>query len=99
VPPEKFLEEVILGKGLKDNHRSDIKSINDEINNILEEMFVLERKWAGLRYKAYSYIKENRAIAIKLAGYLAKNKNIRHMMGMKREHQGIEKIVDKYLWM
>ncbi len=99
ISKEKVLEDVILGNRVDENDSEEIAKLNDEINGLLQEMFILERKWAGMRYKAYSYIKENRAVAISLAGYLAKNKNIRNLMNMKREHKDMEKIVDKYLWM
>ncbi len=99
ISKEKVLEDVILGNRVDENDSEEIAKLNDEINELLQEMFILERKWAGMRYKAYSYIKENRAVAISLAGYLAKNKNIRNLMNMKREHKDMEKIVDKYLWM
>ncbi|ADD08439.1 hypothetical protein [Candidatus Aciduliprofundum boonei] len=99
ISKEKVLEDVILGNRVDDDDSEEIAKLNDEINGLLQEMFILERKWAGMRYKAYSYMKENRAVAISLAGYLAKNKNIRNLMNMKREHKDMEKIVDKYLWM
>ncbi len=99
ISKEKVLEDVILGNRVDENDSEEIAKLNDEINGLLQEMFILERKWAGMRYKAYSYIKENRAVAISLAGYLAKNKNIRNLMNMKRGHKDMEKIVDKYLWM
>ena len=99
ISKEKVLEDVILGNRVDENDSEEIAKLNDEINGLLQEMFILERKWAGMRYKAYSYMKENRAVAISLAGYLAKNKNIRNLMNMKREHKDMEKIVDKYLWM
>ena len=99
ISKEKVLEDVILGNRVDENDNEEIAKLNDEINGLLQEMFILERKWAGMRYKAYSYIKENRAVAISLAGHLAKNKNIRNLMNMKREHKDMEKIVDKYLWM
>ena len=99
ISKEKVLEDVILGNRVDENDSEEIAKLNDEINGLLQEMFILERKWAGMRYKAYSYIKENRAVAISLAGHLAKNKNIRNLMNMKREHKDMEKIVDKYLWM
>lgn len=99
ISKEKVLEDVILGNRVDENDNEEIAKLNDEINVLLQEMFILERKWAGMRYKAYSYIKENRAVAISLAGHLANNKNIRNLMNMKREHKDMEKIVDKYLWM
>ncbi|EDY36306.1 hypothetical protein ABOONEI_2293 [Aciduliprofundum boonei T469] len=99
ISKEKVLEDVILGNRVDENDSEEIAKLNDEINVLLQEMFILERKWAGMRYKAYSYIKENRAVAISLAGHLANNKNIRNLMNMKREHKDMEKIVDKYLWM
>jgi len=99
ISKENVLKDAILGNKIDENDSKEIAKLNKEINELLQEMFTLERKWAGMRYKAYLYIKENRAVAISLAGYLAKNKNIRNLMSMKREHRDIEKIVDKYLWM
>ena len=99
IPEERLIYEAMLGRKVKDNHSDELDKLNREINTLLKEMFRMESEWAGLRYRAYLYIKENRGYAISLAGVLARNKNLRHLMKIEGKHNEISELVDKYLWM
>ena len=98
IPEEQVVHEAILSHKVKDNHSDELQRLRREIDELLKEMFNLESKWAGLRYRAYLYIKENKSYAISLAGILARNKNIRHLMKVEEDHKDISELVDKYLW-
>ena len=99
IPIEKLLNELIVGSDINTKTNHSVEDLRNEINRLLIEMFFVESKWAGMRYRAYLYIKENKSFAITLAGVLAKNKNMRNLMGKNRDHQNMWEIVDKYLWM
>ncbi len=99
IPKERVVSKAILSHKVKDNHSDELHRLQGEIDELLKEMFRLESIWAGLRYRAYLYIKENRGYAISLAGVLARNKNIRHLMKIEDDHTEISELVDRYLWM
>ncbi len=99
IPEERLIYEAMLGRKVKDNHSDELDKLNREINTLLKEMFRMESEWAGLRYWVYLYIKENRGYAISLAGVLARNKNLRHLMKIEGKHNEISELVDKHLWM
>ena len=98
IPKEQVVSKAILSHKVKDNHSDELHRLRSEIDELLKEMFRLESKWAGLRYRAYLYLKENKSYAISLAGVLARNKNIRHLMKMDEDHKDVSELVDKYLW-
>ncbi len=99
ISPEKLVREALMGNKIKEDPGKELEELNDEINALLQQMFRLESEWAGLRYRAYLYIKENRSYAISLAGSLAKNRHLRNLLNMAPSHRDISELVDKYLWM
>jgi len=99
IPEDKVVLLALQGYKEKRNRSKDIEELRNEIDALLQEMFTLEGKWASIRYKSHTYVKENRSLAIILAGYLGENKSIRNLMKKKRAHKDIEKVVDYYLWL
>ncbi len=75
------------------------EEIKKELEPLLDEMFALEGKWAAIRYRAYTYMKENKGIAITLSGFLGQNRNLKNMLHLPRNLEEIEEVVDYYLWL
>ncbi len=99
IPPEKVILLALEGYREKKKSGEEIEKLREDIDKLLEEMFSLEGKWASIRYKSHTLMKENRGLAIILSGYLGENKSLRNLMKKKNEHKDMEKVIDYYLWM
>ncbi len=99
IPEEKVVSLALQEYREKKKDSEEMENLRKEIDFLLQEMFTLEGKWASIRYRSHTYVKENRSLAIILAGYLGENKSIRNLMKKKGAHRDIEEVVDYYLWL
>ncbi len=99
IPEERIVLNALEGHRIKKDEDEELKVLRDEIDSLLEEMFALEGKWASIRYRSHTYVKENRGLAIILSGYLGENKSLRNFIKKERAHRDMEEVVDYYLWL
>jgi hypothetical protein len=99
IPEDKVVLLALQEYKANKKEGDEIEKLRRDIDALLEEMFSLEGKWASIRYKSHTLMKENRGLAIILSGYLGENKSLRNLMKKKNIHEDIEKVVDYYLWM
>ncbi len=100
MPPEELIHLAFNQNFVSPHEDTEkIKALRREINNILSEIFVLESKWAAIRYRAYTIAKENKSLAITLTGHLGENKTLRRILKRKKEYREVQELVDYYLWL
>ncbi len=99
IPPEKLILMALKEEKLERERNERMKELQEKISSLLDEMFQLEGKWASIRYKSYTYAKENRTLAIILTGHLSENRSLRRILKKKNAHKDIEELVNYYLWL
>ncbi len=99
LPEEEVVLKALTERWEKESKNERVETLRNEIDALLAEMFELEGKWASVRYRSHTYVKENRGLAIVLAGKLGENKSLRNLLKKKRAHDDIRKVVDFYLWL
>ncbi len=99
ISEDKLLLMALMEEGENKSRGSKVEKLRREIDELLSEMFTLEGTWASIRYRSHTFVKENRGLAIVLAGELGENKSLRNLLGKERAHDDIREVVDYYLWL
>ena len=77
----------------------EIEEHKKELEKILKYTFMLESKYAALKYETHTYVKENKALAITLSGLVSENKSLRRRMKLPlQDLKKVEKLIDEYLF-
>jgi len=77
---------------------TDIKELEDEIEEMEKRLYEIEGKWSPLKFKAYYIALDNQNLAIQLSGMIAENRRLRKQLKLKqRDFSDIEELMHYYM--